>query len=181
MSSKCMDETLEEGSRLQQHYCITLGVGPLWWSWCAPCRIVCIYSQHREPRRGDQAESALCELPHCASMYRLFERIRIGTERETVTYAFPSSELHVIPFDRHTGGWIVKSHKKQRAIARNIHSPSDWEYIRRMGDRSMASLSVHSRTELPPARRIEGRLCLSSRIRRRNIALHQYHCLPPQR
>lgn len=32
MSSKCMDESLEEGSRLQQHYCITLGVGPLWWS-----------------------------------------------------------------------------------------------------------------------------------------------------
>lgn len=64
-----MDESLEEGSRLQQHYCITLGVGPLWWSWCAPCRIVCIYSQHREPRRGDQAESALCELPHCASTY----------------------------------------------------------------------------------------------------------------
>lgn len=66
MSSKCIDETLEEGSRALQHYCITLGVGPLWWSWCAPCRIVCIYSQHREPRRGDQAESALCELPHCA-------------------------------------------------------------------------------------------------------------------
>ncbi|XP_043597836.1 ornithine decarboxylase antizyme 1 [Bombus pyrosoma] len=25
MSSKCMDESLEEGSRFQQHYCITLG------------------------------------------------------------------------------------------------------------------------------------------------------------
>lgn len=67
MSSKCIDESFEEGLGAHQHYCITLGVGPLWWSWCAPCRIVCIYSQHREPRRGDQAESALCELPHCAS------------------------------------------------------------------------------------------------------------------
>lgn len=32
MSSKCVDESLEEGSRALQHYCITLGVGPLWWS-----------------------------------------------------------------------------------------------------------------------------------------------------
>lgn len=32
MSTKCMEESLEEGCTLQQHYCITLGVGPLWWS-----------------------------------------------------------------------------------------------------------------------------------------------------
>ncbi|XP_076241175.1 uncharacterized protein LOC143183513 [Calliopsis andreniformis] len=33
ISSNCeMDESLEESCRLQQHYCITLGVGPLWWS-----------------------------------------------------------------------------------------------------------------------------------------------------
>lgn len=142
MSSKCMDESLEEGSRLQQHYCITLGVGPLWWSWCAPCRIVCIHSQHREPRRGDQAESALCELPHCAR------------------------------------GWIVESCEKQRTIASNVHPPLDREYVRRVGDRSVAALSIHSRTELPSARRIKRGLCLPSGIRRGNIALHQYHRLP---
>lgn len=32
MTSKCIDESLEEGSSALQHYCITLGVGPLWWS-----------------------------------------------------------------------------------------------------------------------------------------------------
>lgn len=81
MSSKCMDESLDEGSRPLQHYCITLGVGPLWWSWCAPCRIVCIYSQHREPRRGDQAESALCELSHCARgwIVKSFKKLWITT------------------------------------------------------------------------------------------------------
>jgi len=31
MTSKYMDDSLSEISALQ-HYCITLGVGPLWWS-----------------------------------------------------------------------------------------------------------------------------------------------------
>lgn len=190
MSSKCMDESLEEGSRLQQHYCITLGVGPLWWSWCAPCRIVCIYSQHREPRRGDQAESALCELPHCASTY--FSRLKGISSRNQerqLTYDCgitcigrePNSNSLHFPLSRPTGGWIVESCEKQRTIASNVHSPLDWEYIRRVGDRSMAPLSIHSRTKLPSARRIKRGLCLTLRIRRGNTALHQYHCLPSQR
>lgn len=34
MSSKWTEESLEDGCSglVQQHYCITLGVGPLWWS-----------------------------------------------------------------------------------------------------------------------------------------------------
>lgn len=145
MSSKCTDDSLEEGCKFQQHYCITLGVGPLWWSWCAPCRIVCIHSQHREPRRGDQAESALCELPHC------------------------------------TRGWIIESCKKQRIVATDLHSSLNWKHIRWVGDGSMATVSLHSRTKLSPTWRIEGRFRLPFGIRWRNATVQKHHCLSAQR
>ncbi|XP_046815248.1 LOW QUALITY PROTEIN: ornithine decarboxylase antizyme 1 [Vespa crabro] len=75
MSSKCMDDSLEEGSRPLQHYCITLGVGPLWWS-DVPHAALSVSTVNTESRGVGIKQSQLSVSSHIVQEDELLKAVR---------------------------------------------------------------------------------------------------------
>ncbi|XP_060823494.1 LOW QUALITY PROTEIN: ornithine decarboxylase antizyme 1 [Bombus pascuorum] len=90
MSSKCVDESLEEGSRFQQHYCITLGVGPLWWS-DVPHAALSVSTVNTESRGVGIKQSQLSVSSHIVQEDELLKAVR-NSESLRLTFTLHLTE-----------------------------------------------------------------------------------------